>query len=157
MVPHEHLLMVLAAIKAPKYIITFLKNTMGKWKTRFQLSAGKKEIITKPVTLERGLFQGDALSPLLFCLAIAPMSTALNNFEWNKEYPLYRGTSITHLFYMDDLKLYAPDPKSLKRGLNLVYDVSDAIGMKLGLKKCAIAHLTARGKTHQQIEWEQPF
>ena len=33
------------------------------------------------VKYRRGLFQGDALSPLMFCLSIVPISVALERFQ----------------------------------------------------------------------------
>ena len=85
------------------------------------------------------------------------MSSALNNLDWNKEYPLSGNTAMTHLFYMDDQKLFAPNTAALHRCLDLVYEVSEAIGMQLGLKKCAMAHISATGPKGQTIDWEEPF
>eukprot|EP00112_Aurelia_sp_Birch-Aquarium-sp1_P019456 Seg4816.3 transcript_id=Seg4816.3/GoldUCD/mRNA.D3Y31 product="Retrovirus-related Pol polyprotein from type-1 retrotransposable element R2" protein_id=Seg4816.3/GoldUCD/D3Y31 len=158
MVPHGHLKMVLRTIGAPMYIRKFIDTVIPLWKTRFRLTHGKRQIVTRALPLKRGLFQGDALSPLLFCLAIAPMSSALNNDEWNKPYALSDNTTITHLFYMEDLKLFAPNRANLHRGLNLVHEASAAIGMQLGLKKCAMAHLGTGGrKGGQSIDLELPF
>ena len=70
---------------------------------------------TNPIRIKNGTFQGDSLSPLLFCLSPAPLSNLLNNTELgyaiNKE-------RISHLFYMDDLKLYSKNDNQLEGLLN---------------------------------------
>lgn len=48
----------------------FIQNFMEMWKTT--LEADSKP--TGQVTIERGIFQGDALSSLLFCIDLAPLS-----------------------------------------------------------------------------------
>ena len=137
-VPHGWLLTVLRAINAPRNVRKCVRRLMRKWVTVF--SVGRRKIVRVEITLKRGLFQGDALSPLLFCLSILPMSHALR--ETGKGflgYTLVR--PISHLFFMDDLKVYAGNKGRLGRVLDLVDDVSEAMSMTLGLRKCAVAHL----------------
>ena len=50
--------------------------------------------------------------------------------------------------YMDDLKLYAESRQDLRCSISVVEDVSEAIGMTMGLSKCATAHVV-RGKVVQ--------
>ena len=45
------------------------------------------------------------------------------------------------LFFMDDLKVYAKGAKTLGATLELVDRVSHAVGMELGLRKCAVTHI----------------
>ena len=45
-------------------------------------------------------------------------------------------TSVSHLFYMDDLKLFANSAESLSEQTKIVALVSRAIHMKLNVKKC---------------------
>jgi hypothetical protein len=46
------------------------------WRTDVEVVSEEGKVRT-PIDLKRGLFQGDSLSPLLFCLCIAPLSHAL--------------------------------------------------------------------------------
>ena len=63
-----------------------------------------------PIVYKRGLFQGDALSLLLFCLAIPPLSCTQK-----EQNGLMLGcstvkASVTYMLYMDDL---TPNGESL--------------------------------------------
>ena len=42
------------------------------------LSHGQGTVKTRIMQIRRGIFQGDSLSPLLFCMALNPLSTELN-------------------------------------------------------------------------------
>ena len=95
----------------------------------------------------RGLFQGDSLSPLLFCLCLAPLSHALREMDGYRCGLL--DEPITHQLFMDDLKVYAKGKKALGVVLDTVDRVSAAIGMKLGLRKCAVAHMARRQVTSE--------
>ena len=76
------------------------------------------------------------LSPLLFCLLLIPLTNELNNTKYG--YEIYE-KAINHLFYMDDLKLYAKNDKELEGLLSTVKQFSDDIGMEFGLDKCTKA------------------
>ena len=47
-----------------------------------------------------------------------------------------RNTNITHLFFVDDLKLYAPNLQEATKPLDLVTTFSNDIRMKFGESKC---------------------
>ena len=101
------------------------------------------EINLPEVKVRRGIFQGDSLSPLLFCIAIDPLSKmikkekigySLGKSRRKEEKIKYQ---ISQLLYMDDLKLYSEDEKDLDRLLEIVNLFSKDIGMDFGLDKCA--------------------
>ena len=56
------------------------------------------------VSIQRGIFQGDPLFPLLFIIIVVPFSMTL--ISTNYGYLLSKETPINHLLFMDDLKLY---------------------------------------------------
>ena len=61
----------------------------------------KGTISSREIKINSGIFQGDSLSPLLFCIALAPLSSLLNKSKYGYK---ISNAIITHLFYMDDLK-----------------------------------------------------
>ena len=86
----------------------------------------------------KGLFQGDSLSVLLFILSLNPMSFLLNKlkgYAFGKNGS--RNEDITHLFFVDDLKIFDTNMSSGKTLLDLVTTFPQDIGMKSGESKCA--------------------
>ena len=58
---------------------------------------------------------------------------------------LYLDIPVTHLFFMDDLEVYAESQETLGDTLEVVDRMSRVVGMELGLRKCAVPHVR-RGK-----------
>ena len=86
--------------------------------------------------INSGIFQGDSLFPLRFCLALAPLSTLLNSTKHGYE---VKKRKINNLFYMDDLKAYGMSDEQLKKLLDIIKIFSDDIKMEFGLDKYAKA------------------
>ena len=113
----------------------------------------KGEINIPEVKVRRGIYQGDSLSPLLFCIAIDPLSKLIK--KENIGYSLGKSRKkedkikdlTSHLLFMDDLKLYAEEEKGLARLLKIVHNFSNDIGMEFGLDKCAKCTIKKGEKT----------
>nr|CAH7756697.1 unnamed protein product [Callosobruchus chinensis] len=113
-----------------------IKQLMPLWKTRFTITSSETRVRTELVSFKRGVFQGDSLSPLLFCISLLPLSIALKNTKgYSCGAPNRRMHKVTHLFYMDDLKLYASAQRDLQHLLSVVQDYSHAIGMEFKTDK----------------------
>jgi hypothetical protein len=134
-IPHSWILETLKIFKINPKIIEFIRDSMNKWKTQMHLYHDKGSITTKRINIKRGIFQGDSLSPLLFCLAITPLSQLLSREKIG--YKLGNGITINHLLYMDDLKLYTKNDYQLEQALEIVQKFSSDIHMEFGLDKCA--------------------
>ncbi|KAL1446158.1 hypothetical protein WDU94_008911 [Cyamophila willieti] len=137
-VSHEWIVKLLHMYKVDEKVINFCEKTMKMWRTRLIMNTQSDQIIT----VKRGLYQGDSYSSLWFCLAINPLSTILNTL--NTGYKM-EGMKITHLLFMDDLKLFASSVVNLKKMISVVHDFSEDIQMKFGLDKCKILNMI-RGK-----------
>lgn len=117
---------------------------MEHWSTVIQLRGKKDTLVTSEIKIRRGIYQGDTFSPLLFCIGLIPLSNRLNSEK--NGYDLKDGyKQLTHLLYMDDLKLFSGSETKLQHQLSTVKEFSDDIGMKFGLDKCAKATFK-RGK-----------
>ena len=138
MLPHSWILETLGLIKVARNIDGLLRGSMSDWKT--VLTASGKSL--GEVEIKRGIFQGDSLSPLLFVVAMLPLTLLLKRerlgYQLGEERRL-----INHLLFMDDLKLYARDKEDLDKLLNVVKVFSDDIGMEFGLDKCAMLVMEA--------------
>ncbi len=140
MVPHSWLLECLNLYSITPNVVELLRKSMKHWRT--ELTAGGTTL--GEVNIRRGIFQGDSLSPLLFVLALIPLSKLLNDmkdgYHLGKNRP-----KVNHLLYMDDLKLYGKDRKELDTLIQTVRVFSKDIGMSFGIEKCAMIQMK-RGK-----------
>ena len=116
-VPHEWILKAIELYKISPIISNFLRTNMTKWQTRLLLSHNNGTLKSDPVKIKRGIFQGDSLSPLLFCLALIPLSNELNSTGYR--FKIFDRT-INNLFYIDDLELFAKNDQDLEGLLNTV-------------------------------------
>ena len=94
------------------------------------------------INIKRGIFQGDSLSPLLFCISLITLSLELNSSVYGYK---IQTEQITHLFYIADLKLHTKDDSEIEGLLRILKGFSDDIGMEFGLSKCPKATFK-RGK-----------
>ena len=78
---------------------------------RVELTTGGQCFVE--VNIQRGIFQGDAQSPLLFVIAMMPIK--LIRRKCTAGYKLSKSQEkINHLMYMDDIKLFAKNEKELE-------------------------------------------
>ena len=119
---------------------------------RVDLTAGGRSIAETKI--QKGIFQGDALSPLLFITAIMPLNHRLKKCAAG--YKLSRSQEkINHLMYMDDIKLYAENEKELETLIHAVRIYGQDIGMEFGIEKCAMLVMKS-GKRHMTDGIELP-
>jgi len=73
-------------------------------KKRLHLKTKQEVMQLQPMHIHSGIFQGDSLSPLLFCIALISLTHKLSRPDCG--YQVHRTErKIIHLLYMDDLKL----------------------------------------------------
>ena len=81
---------------------------MASWKTILTV----KGQVLDYIHIRRGIFQGDSLSPLLYVIAMIPMTKILRQtglgYQTSKS-----AAKISHILYMDDLKLYGKSSNEL--------------------------------------------
>ena len=133
MVPHSWILEMLKMLKVAGNVERLLAGSMGGWKT--VLTANGESL--GEVDINRGIFQGDSLSPLLFIAVMIPLSTLLKRemkgYQFGQD-----GQLINHLLFMDDLKLYGRTEAELEGLVKVVGEYSQDIGMEFGLDKCGV-------------------
>ena len=132
MVPHSWLLDAMRMIGVADNIVKQLEKSMPSWKTQLTASG---ELLGE-IDINRGIFQGDSLSPLLFVIVLIPLSIILNDTDLG--YKIENHGKINHLLFMDDLKLYARSERELDSLVQTVRIFSDDIGMEFGMDKCAV-------------------
>ena len=76
MVPQSWILHCLKMYKISHEVIYFIEQTMKTW--RVDLTAGGRSLAE--TKMQRGIFQGDALSSLLFIIAMVPLNHTLRKW-----------------------------------------------------------------------------
>ncbi|XP_030765588.1 uncharacterized protein LOC115889668 [Sitophilus oryzae] len=142
-VPHSWLLKVLQIYKIDHKIINMLQHLMSTWNTVLEINQNQGIVISQPISVQRGIFQGDSLSPLWFCLALNPLSSILNKtgYGFHIKYDKTQHHVISHLMYMDDIKLFAGNEKQLQHLLEITKTFSKDIQMSFGLDKCKLLNI----------------
>ena len=88
--------------------------------SRVELTAGGKRLAEAKI--QRGIFQKDALLPLLFIIALMTLNHILR--KCTSGYKLSRSQEkINHLMYIDDIKLFAKNEKEPETLINTEYKV----------------------------------
>jgi hypothetical protein len=135
-VPHSWIINSLEITGINIKVISFTKKVMSHWRTSMRLHTENKLIEKEDIEIQCGIFQGDSLSPLLFCICLIPLTEELNRLNTGyKEHTT--NTKISHLLYMDKLRLISKSEEELQKQIQTVKTFSDDIHMEFGLEKCA--------------------
>ena len=95
------------------------------------------EVNSRSVTqvhIKSGIDQGDALSWLLFCIGLNPITQIITKSEYG--YTFKSGANISQLLYVDDIKLYTKNDRDIYLQIHLTMIYSEDIGKSFGLEKC---------------------
>ena len=150
MVPHSWIINYFKMYKISDEVINFIDKTMRTW--RVKLTAGGRRL--DEVKIQRAIFQGDALSPLLFIIFMMPPNhilrkcTAEYKLSWSQE-------KVNHLMYMDHIKLFAKNENELETLIHAVRIYIQYIRMEFGIEKCAMLVMKS-GKRHLTDGMELP-
>ena len=109
-----------------------------------------REFRVGEVDINRGIFQGDFLSPLVFVLAsnlILRKAKATYKFSGSKK-------KINNILFMDDLKLYSGNKKELNSLVQTIY-ISKDVAIEFVIEKCAML-VIEKGKIVKSVGIELP-
>ena len=135
-VPHSWIIECLDMLGIADNVRSFLERSMKKWK--LLLTSNGLDLCE--VDVNRGIFQGDRLSPLIFVICMIPLSLLLRKvkayYEWGrKEFKL------NHLLFMENLLLFGKNDDQIDSLVQTVFTFSEDIGMEFGLEKCGVVIL----------------
>ncbi|KAJ8286116.1 hypothetical protein GJAV_G00034730 [Gymnothorax javanicus] len=108
----------------------FSKNSMGLWRSTQEANSTP----FAQVTIKCGIYQGNALSPLLFCIGLNPLNQIITKSGYG--YQFRSGATISHLLHMDDIKLNARNERNINSLIHITWLYSNAIGLSFGMDKC---------------------
>jgi hypothetical protein len=104
------------------------------------LHAENRLIEAEDIKIQCGIFQGDSLSPLPSCICLIPLTEQLNRLNTGYEEQTTKA-KISHLLYMDDLKLIAKSEEELKKQTQTVKNLVMISTWNLNLKNVPRLHL----------------
>ena len=136
MVPHSWILACLTMFNVADNIHNLIRKSMRSWTV--ELTSGGEMLDEDKI--KRGIFQGDSLSPLLFVLAMIPLSMVLKKMKAGYTLGRNRG-KLNHLLFMDNLKLYGKSLNELDSQVEITRIYSKDIGMEFGISKCAMLEM----------------
>ena len=119
-------------------VISFIEQTMKTWKVELT-TEGRR---LAEVKIQRCIFEGDALSLLLFIIAMMPLNQILRKCTAGYKFSKSQ-KKISHLMYMDDIKLFGKNEKELETLIHAVRIYSQDIGNEFGIEKCAMQVMTS--------------
>jgi exonuclease III len=136
-VGHDFLCQVLELYGFPSTFVDIVRVIYSKRRSRILVNGH----LSTSFVINRGVLQGDPLSPLLFVLCLEPMCQLLRN---NSKYGIKTGDRVhTGSYFADDSQIYAANEKALTRQLELVESFCRISGFKLNLAKTRLLTHTA--------------
>lgn len=134
-VPHTWLMDAVGAPNLPGWFTVTLLTIQAQWGTWYHLQTPAGASISSRVEYKWGLLQGNSLSPILFCLTMAPISWARKRL---KPYVLKNGTPVSHTFFVGDLKIYSPGNDALRTATTTAACVSVAV--RIGVRTVEVCN-----------------
>ena len=133
-VDHDYLINCIEKLNLPSWIQKFLKSITCRWKLNIRFN--NEDLMQKKV--ERGILQGDSLSPLLFVLCMDPLSRKLNGAYPKAEVALEKESyTCNHLLFIDDLKLFSESDENMAQMVTETEKFFETIGLEINKKKSA--------------------
>ena len=148
-VPHSWIIEALKLAGIPSVVIRNIEMLMRKWRTKMYMHGKDQSFETDVINYFKGILQGDTLSLILFILSVNPLSLLLQKQEGYQIGKDKRETNISHLFFVDDLKLLASTIIKMMKLLETVTKFTNDVGMTFGENKCAYQYIE-RGKRKER-------
>jgi hypothetical protein len=120
------------------------------------LKKTKQEVMqSQPIQIRRGIFQGGLSFTITLLHSTHSINKRANRADCGCQ---VHGTErkISHLLYMDDLKLLGRNENDLKNEIKIVQTISKDINVNFGLEKCARICLK-RGKVKSKMRIGSTF
>ncbi|GJQ73156.1 hypothetical protein Trydic_g1782 [Trypoxylus dichotomus] len=119
-VSHELILLVLQHLKEHPGVSAVVRELIARCRTSVAVGGHRTGERIQLISYKRRIFQGNSLSPPLFCLVHLPLSLSLRGgWRYMAGKPNNRKHKVTHLLYIDDLKIYAKNQHDLQKMLNV--------------------------------------
>lgn len=129
-VSHTHIDSVLRQRGVDRLIRGLVKNSYKRCYSAVQTSEG----LTPEIALNRGVKQGDPMSPILFDLALDPLISSLELHGMGIS--ITSDVSITTMAYADDLVLLSDSHGGMSYNISILEKFSRDTGLEINPSKC---------------------
>ena len=145
-ISHTWTVKCLRMYKFDPKLVRYYENAMRK-RLQLVLHHGTVSTLSDTIQIKSGIFQGDSPLGLLFCISLIALSWLIKRTGHGCYINKGRNPEslISHLLFMDDLKLYSSNDNQLRAVLETTQIFSNDIRMSFGLGKCAKISIV-RGK-----------
>lgn len=92
----------------------------------------KLETLGPSFPIERGVMQGDPLSPKIF---IAILEAIISELDWSKSGLYINGDYLSHLRFADDLVLFSESSSQLQHMIEALHLASIKVGLEMNFTK----------------------
>ncbi|GCC17378.1 hypothetical protein chiPu_0022479 [Chiloscyllium punctatum] len=152
-VGHKLLIGSLKRMKTPTAFVDLIRDLYTNNTTVIE-GKGKP---TDQIKIERGVKQGDPLSPLLFNIAIDPLISTLEQAGQGITMPYGdRMVNCTALAFTDDIALLSNSHAGMQENLKILQSYCDKTGLDINVKKTKGFHFTCKRKTfmkNHEAKW----
>jgi hypothetical protein len=123
---------------ATQRLLNALTTLMGSWHT-YVVNLGDTP---KKINITKGIFQGDKMSPTLFCLALSLFKPkVLGGYE-----PEDSVNWSAKICYMDDIKIFGGSIGALEKEVGNIKRLGELLGLKINEQKSALITEEPRGR-----------
>ena len=149
-VSHSWLIKCLEIHRVPTKLVKTISNIIDSWSVQLVIPLEENDVLSDIIKIVNGLLQGDSMCGNLFTLSLNPAAWEIrrtNGYSLSK--PIE--TKITHLIFIDDLKVFT---KSLAKLIALLSDLKKKMedaGLYWNMKKTNFL-LMLKGKRDLIIE-----
>lgn len=138
-VAHEAVVRALELKGADKRTVAYVRDLYTDYKTT--LTSRGEEV---PVSVRRGILQGDSLSPVLFNMVIDQL---LNVIPEEVGFPLDPTTRVNGMAFADDLNVCSQTAAGMQQTLHSIEQMAGPLGLEFNANKCSmLASVAKKGK-----------
>jgi hypothetical protein len=130
-VPHEAIEDALRRKRIPQYVTKFIRDSNERVETIIKQGTVQ---VPMEIRVERGVKQGDPLSPLIFNAVLEPLIIKL---ESQKGLGINNECNVSSLAFADDMILLAQDVPKARRLLEITEGYLQNLGMRIAAPTCA--------------------
>ena len=133
-VSHDAILKALESAGAPANAVNYIRNLYTYSNTQISVNGS----VSEPISVKRGVKQGDPLSCFLFNLVV---DQCLRKLDTSLGVKLAGEVRVNHLAYADDVVLLAESPRNLNRLVQQYTLELSRVGLEVNAAKCATVNI----------------